>query len=292
MATYHYEHEVDSVFNMYGEVCEWFSELGFTYSKTRYGIYKKYFNNFISAAKNEEVVDDFLEFKKSFDNAYIEANEIIRIHRNLKEMNSSEFIDQIKKIVSGQEFRANSNDDQARDFLFELSVAARFIKAGYKVNLTGICDVVVDLGLEGSLFVECKRIKSNKRLADNVKKANKQIVKRLKSSKSSKVKGLVAVNITDLIPKPTMLAPDSSEAGTMIHRGVSNNFVRARIHEFVKGKSKNCLGVMCESVIMHYLSERSLKAGFIYSRHTEYLPYSNNDFFELLAAKISNQDII
>lgn len=290
--TQHYQHQIHDVFEKYSKVCEWFDDLGFTYTKTRYGIYKRHFDDFDRFSKNSELLpDDLLPWKRSFDNAYVEANEIIRVQNDLKQINSEEFFDQIKKVVSGQEFRGNSDNDQARDFLFELSVAARFIRAGYHVSLTGVCDVVAKLGAEGVLFIECKRVKSEKNLAANVKKANKQIAKRVKSSISHKVAGLVAVNITDLIPKVNNFFPDTPGAGTAIHRGISKNFNSTHIREFAEGMTKDALGVMCESSTMMYFSKESLTPRLMYSRHTSFLPYKKGSTLEHLAPKICNQDI-
>ncbi|EGQ9318455.1 hypothetical protein P3632_22220 [Vibrio parahaemolyticus] len=287
-------HQFEDVIEMYSEVCEWFNDLGFSYTRNRYGVYKKHFDKFLEMAKDSSAPEDkeeLLLFKRSFDNAYIEVNEIIRVYNNLKSIESKEFLEQIKKVVSGQEFRANSDNDQARDFLFELSVACRFIKAGFNVSLTGVCDVVVDLGTDGTLFVECKRIKSENKIDKNVKKANKQIVKRIKLHKSNNVKGLVAINVTDLLPKTNMFFPDSMQATTAIHRGVSNNFIKQRVDKLTAGMTNKCLGVLCESAMMHYFSKESGIPGFSYSRHTEYIPYSDSSLFESLVPKISRQDI-
>lgn len=291
MSMDYYNHDFEDLLKMYDEVCGWFSSLGFEYSRTRYGIYKKHVTSFVAINNGENTVDNLNEFKESFDNAYLEVNEIIRIYNSLKDINSTEFIAQIKKVISGREFRGNMDGDQARDFLFELSIATRFLRAGYTVSLTGICDVVVDLGQDGTLYVECKRIKSEKKLADNVKKANKQISTRIKASFSNKVYGLVAINITDLIPKTNMMFPSSEKEATIIHRRVSNKYVLERINKFTVGINKKCFGVMCESAIMNHLSIKSTKRGFTYSRHTEFIPYSDNKIYEKLAPILSNQDI-
>lgn len=292
MTTTYYEHSLDNLISMFDEVCCWFTNLGFEYSRNRYGIYKKVFNKFIDLTKDIDNESDLLDFKNSFDNTYVEVNEIIRVHNCLKTLDSSDFIDQIKKVTSGHEFRGNNNNDQARDFLFELSVASRFISEGYSVSLTSICDVVVDLGNDGTLFVECKRIKSAKQIGKNVKKANEQILKRIEVQSSSQVHGLVAVNITDLLPKNSMLYPDSKTAATAIHRGISNNYVKRELKQFSAGYNRKCFGVMVESAVMNYLSDKSPQKGFVYSRHTEYLPYFDNVAFKNLAPKLSNQDIV
>ena len=68
--------------------------------------------------------------------------------------------------------------------------------------------------------------------------------------------------------------------------------VKARLDRFSAGSKKKCFGVMVESAIMNYLSDKSIKNGFVYSRHTEFLPYTENPVFKRLAPKLSNQDII
>jgi len=289
-----FTHQFDDVLILYAEVCDWFSHLGFNYSKNRYGIYKKYFERF-QYMKDKKSFDSInegaIEFKRSFDNAYIEMNEIIRIYNCLKYIDSNEFLEQMKKVSSGQEFRASSNNDPARDFLFELSVACRFIKAGYKVSLNGICDVVVDLNNDGILFVECKRIKSASKIDKNVKKANKQIVTRIKGYKSSKVKGLVAINVTDLLPKNNMFITGSVQESTDIHRNHSNSFIRKNLEQLSLGMQNKSLGLMCESASMYYFLKESDQGGYTYSRHTEFLSYFDSPLFEKLVPELSSQDI-
>ncbi|MCA0901467.1 hypothetical protein [Microbulbifer agarilyticus] len=292
--TNNYKHKFEDLISMYEVVCDWFDKLGFSYTRNRYGIYKKYLHDFQSMVSNKSFPKDregLINFKRGFDNAYVEVHEIIRAYNGLKSIDSKEFHDQIKKVASGHEFRANSENDQARDFLFELTTASRFVKAGYRVSLTGICDIVVDLASGGMLFVECKRIKSIKKIGVNVKKANKQIAKRINFARTSKVKGLVAINVTDLLPQTKDLLPDLASAATEIHRGVSNKFTRENIGPLSEGMNKKCFGVMCESAKMHYLSHSSDIQGFTYSRHTDFLPYYEDELFRRLSAQLSNQDI-
>ncbi|MEZ9627842.1 hypothetical protein [Aliivibrio fischeri] len=292
--TKNYIHKFEELLAMYEEVCHWFDELGFSYTRHRYGVYKKHLESFLRMAEEKSFPKDkeeLLTFKTGFDSAYIEVHEIIRIYNALRNIESSEFLEQIKKVTSGREIRQKEGDDQARDFLFELSVASRFIKAGYSVSLTSVCDVVVDLGKDGILFVECKRIKSHSKIATNVKKANKQLTKRIKAGKTSKVRGLVAINITDLLPYTLDLQPDSAASVTYIHRGVSNEFTSENLTSLAVGMNRKCLGVMCESSKMQYFSKDADIAGFSCSRHTDYVPYFATPLFKKLSKLLSNQDI-
>ncbi|ALQ07941.1 hypothetical protein D172_007635 [Pseudoalteromonas sp. Bsw20308] len=97
--------------------------------------------------------------------------------------------------------------------------------------------------------------------------------------------------MTDLLPKTNMLFPDSMSATIAIHRGASNNFIRQKLEKLKAGMSNKCLGVLCESAMMHYFSRESNIPGFSYSRHTEHIAYSDSVLFESLVPKISRQDI-
>lgn len=290
----HYSHQLDNLISLYAEACEWLSGLGISYSKNRYGVYKQHFEKFTEIANNHNNLEneELLSFKKKFDNAYLEVNQLIRIYDRLKEIDSGEFTEQIRKVASGQEFRANSENDQARDFLFELSIASRFMKAGFSTSLTGICDVVVDLVGDGKLFVECKRIKSQAKIGTNIKKASKQIYSRVKADASSKVYGLIAINVSDLLPSLSALRPNSMKEGTAIHRAISNNFIRTNLDQITSERQGKSLGVMCVSEVMTHLLVGANTPGLFYSRHTEFIPYSKSRILEELAPRISNQDII
>lgn len=296
MSTDYYFHNLKDVFDKFSEVCAWFDELGFSYARTRYGFYEKSFKAFEDSAYGGIKKNVTLDQKRTFDNAYLEANEIIRVQADISTINSDQFIEQLKFVLSGQEFRNQTSNDAARDFLFELSIASRFIRAGYSVSLNGICDVVVTIDDGYVLFVECKRIKSEKKISDNVKKANKQIANRIQNYAQPKAKGLIAINITDLIPETNNLYPDSPNAGSIIHKFLMNNFLNSHTRSIFAGKSKHCVGVLCESSKVHYFSGRSPQQGLQYSRHTSFAPYEtpgslSYKIIESVAPKICNQNI-
>ncbi|HEH9408843.1 hypothetical protein [Aeromonas salmonicida] len=290
--TNYYSHQMENIQSMYSDACIWFDSLGFSYAKTRYGIYKKIFSEFLRRCDERDFSGDIEEFKKKFDNAYLEVHEAIRIYHGLKSHETTEFLAQLKKVLSGQEFRAQSEDDKARDFLFELSVATRFINAGYKVDLKGDCDVVVELDDQQTLFVECKRVTSQKKLEKNIKKANTQLKNRLRKTGKPNAIGLVAIDITDLLPKIEKLPVNSNSEATNIHRAVSHNYLMKNIHSIISSKIDSCLGVMCTSSMMNYFSIESQLHGFQYSRHTDHIPYNYSQKYEALSQKLSNQDIM
>lgn len=287
-----YEHEFSGLLSKFEEVCAWFDSLGFRFAVTRYGIYHKNLQKLKELSNGERIFKDtpdenLVAIMKEMMNSHVEANEIIRVYNDLKGLDIQEYLDQIKKVITGQEFRATSENDPARDFLFELSMAARFLRAGYKISLKSICDIEVKLPDGRTLFIECKRVKSLKKLSKNIKVANQQIVRRIKESSSLKNVGMVAVNVTDLLPRVSLINSEEVRIATSEHRELSRNFILRSLEDFMAGKSNKCIGVLCESSISKIFS-----GGLIYSRHINNIPYESDDLFEQLMPQLSNQDIV
>lgn len=287
----YYTHHLDEIFEEFAKVCDWFDTLGFSYTRTRYGAYEKSFRQIQELAKQPTLdTEELTKAKSKFDNAYLEVNEVIRVYDALKTAEASDIFDQIKKITSGAEYRGET--DQSRDFLFELSVAARFIKAGFNTMVTGISDVTIALNEELTLYVECKRVKSARRIGRNISKATKQIKKRVEATHQGKGVGIVALNLTDLVTAPKNIYPDQQEAGTQIHRFLLKKLISEHTAEIQHGFSVDSLGLMIESSMMFYLSKRYGTAALSYSRHTSYFDYGNGDLFETFPPILSNQDIV
>jgi hypothetical protein len=183
----------------YAEALEWLKELGLPAVESRLGKYKKVIDNFL--VKLQLSKDDVSDEKTIHEylNAHMEAAEVVRIFNSLSNRNFFEFSEQLKKVTAGQPFRNVSKHDPSRDFMFELTTASRFINGGFEVQLNQLADVVAVKEGFPKIFVECKRIRSPKRVKDNVKKANEQLKKRIALDKSKLCKGIVALNVNELI---------------------------------------------------------------------------------------------
>ena len=162
--------------NEYKDACDWINSFGINYKITRFGNYEQDVESFLNGQDELSAKESV----KTFMNAHLEANELIRLKNTFDSFDSSELEESIKKIASGQRYRNASKTDQSRDFAFELNIASRFAKAGFSIDLKGISDVVVQIE-NRKLFVECKRLKSYKQLEKRVRAANVQISKRLTS---------------------------------------------------------------------------------------------------------------
>lgn len=281
------------------EACEWMGSLGIDYPKTRYGSYKKDFSLFCNPDRKGIPTDDSelaQEFYK-FMQAQTEAVQLIRLMNTYKDRACSGFLDKFKHVMLGLKLRKDSvsaSQDPARDYAFELSVASRFLKGGFSVDLTNVADLVVDVNGK-KLFVECKRVRSEKKLIKRVKSANSQIKSRLRGEVSKKPGGLVALDLTDIInPNSSIvMCRDTEEfyrsSVDTIHEYVMKN------SEILKSKhSSRCLGALCEKTSIGFLIGGN-EPVIGHSRGATFLHYdnasNNTKFVDEFYSKIGDQDI-
>ncbi|EJG0884303.1 hypothetical protein HJ171_20695 [Vibrio parahaemolyticus] len=236
------------------EACKWLSEeMGFPYKSTRMGDYERLLKTFVNprakAPTERDLLDDFYQFMQ----AATEACQIIRLWNTFKSGEHQGLKDRIKHVMSGKSIRAEAikknkkgqNNDPARDFAFELNIASRFLKGGYKVDLTDDCDVVVDIGKD-KLYVECKRIKSLKKLGHRIKEASAQIDTRIGKNRKNKF-GLIALDVTDiLLPEGTVTATSDVRLYDMQIQKAITDF--AKDHQDISDKNigRNVAGVLFE----------------------------------------------
>lgn len=285
--------ESKDIERQYIEACEWISEFGIEYKKTRFGAYENDLNEY---TKNKSKVGAKEAVRISM-NARLEANELIRLKTTLESIDSTEIIETIKKAVSGQRFRNASKSDQSRDFAFELGVASRFVKAGYHVDLRSVSDLVVDINGR-TLYVECKRIKSLKQLEKRVKAANKQIKKRIEQDKSSKSRGMIALNLTDIINSDAepVITP-SLEIYRQQSADTLKEFLITNKSTLSKGKHSKCLGVLTEFSTQAFINNPSIEeSAFAYIRESNVYQYQlkkeDSEFLYSFMLKLGNQHIL
>ena len=275
----------------YKEACQWISDLGIEYKRTRFGDYERDFEEFIRAGKTE----DSEERLKVFFNAQLEAIELIRVKNTLDSFNSAQAIETIKKSVSGQKFRNGSTADQSRDFAFELSMAARFIKAGYHVDLRTITDIVVEI--DGRrLYVECKRIKSAKQLGKRVKEAYKQTKARVTKDASSRTRSLIALNVTDIInPNAMPVITSSVDLYERMSLETLTDFVTLNQPTLVKNQHTKSLGAFTEFTTQGLVTGPD-EFAFLNSREAQFinLRLKSRDFEYLNSfhMKLRNQNVV
>lgn len=189
------------VYDEFEKACDWLASCGVHYSKSRINKYKEILAKLAEAQKSNSLFDirDDIKFVE-FVNSAQEAEEVISIYRGLSQINSDLFQDRLVKILKGTEFRVDElHNSHGRDIAFELLVAAKFANSGFPVDFGTEADLKVEYK-NVTLFVECKRIKSRKKVQRRIKEALKQLHKRYKTaSDPSFSKGLLSLSIGNII---------------------------------------------------------------------------------------------
>ena len=248
---HHQIHKHELTIKKYNEACCWLQDLGIDFRPTR-------FKNYIEQSqlifgKNAKDIDQYksdIEFREAVDaflNANREIHELLRIVEGLRKIeNEQEFIEQLRKTASGSTLQTINPKDYSRNFAFELDIASRFIYAGYKVNLSKIADIEVDI--DGvTLYVECKRITSPGQLRKRVKSANSQLVSRLRRDLSSHSRGLTAVEVSHLVGlNPDIYGYKSAEIAYNAASETINQFVRENEPELKVSSKKRLVGILAQ----------------------------------------------
>lgn len=177
-----------------GDILQWIKlNLGIRVENTRI---KKYYE-YLSSKEKIESLADYNKYQLTAR----EIEDFFLIYKSFGcDDSSSSLNEKIKKTISGKEFRCESalvDNDPSRDFLHELSIAARFKNSGYIVDIDSECDVVMHFD-DKTIFIECKRVKSERKLFLRLKSASKQINRRIGFNQKNKY-GYIFLDITDLV---------------------------------------------------------------------------------------------
>ncbi|WP_016955773.1 hypothetical protein [Catenovulum agarivorans] len=289
-----YQYENQHITSKLKIALAWLDSLGISYSKTRIGDYTRKIEEF-ERIFDSNCSEEQIKFElQNVLNAHQELTEIIRIYSGLTNVDSEEYLAQLKKATSGQAFRNSAKSDQSRDFLFELTVASRFIQGGFHVTLNHTADIVANKANYPTLYVECKRIKSPAKLEVNIKKASEQLRKRLLNGGKSSSRGMIAINVNDVInPQNDFVIVDNVELFQKAHSYNLDLFVRENESKFNAKKLDKCLGVMIEQTMQAYIVNRDPNAT-VNCRGVKFYQYSTKksdlQFIDELSKSLANQN--
>ncbi|SFM32542.1 PDDEXK family nuclease [Pelosinus propionicus] len=171
--TYELSHTA-RIMEQFNDAFKWIKDKNLKIELSRYSRYKRYIDDFYNKGNPEDILDLEAKFAK-LNEAAQECIQMVQVYEAFKEVESNSLDERIEKIVSGQDFYNSVNrDDQPRDFLYELLVAAMFKKNGYEIDFEQLTDVVAKKNNK-TIYIECKRIKSDSKLEQNFSKACKQL---------------------------------------------------------------------------------------------------------------------
>lgn len=191
-------------FAQYSRALDWLNKIGVKLSQGRTQFYLKtidYWKDNYKNAQDLEVKDGLPHFLTSVFEIY----DFIEIHEAFKNEPIDRLQHIIRKLQKGVNGPTNTQDESAntttsRNYLFEALVAAKSHKP--EMGIEAILDAYTDTGVyfgKTKIWIECKRIFSEKKLQANINKASKQLIKHIGKQLGAKHKGVVAIDVTKLI---------------------------------------------------------------------------------------------
>ena len=229
------------------QACDWLENLGISYSRTRIGAYKSLFST-LSKHQSANTLDEFYEIYSfpEWVNAAHECAELIRTYEGLADQNDPNLTSRLKMGIKGHEiFVLDNKERSGRDFSFEMSVAAKFCQQGYFVDFGHDADIMVTFNNE-TLFLECKRLKSQKNVRGNIKKGLKQLHNRYKySTNPGGARGLLVLSIGK-VTNPSFGLLEGKDAVDLGNKAFAYNaaFIDKHNRLWIGTKDKRTLGAV------------------------------------------------
>ncbi|GAA6153331.1 hypothetical protein [Pseudoteredinibacter isoporae] len=191
---------------------------------------------------------DFLDFM----NSLFEIESFISVYKAFQftpKCQLQNIKSKMQKAVYGPTYLANETpqSNEARNFMFELLTASRL----HLPHLLSTCILSSksDTGVEfegKKIWVECKRITSQKKLEKNIKVASSQLEKQIKNSPGSLNRGLIALDLTPItIPNDEMLVgQNEADLKEKINQLMNNTIITYNSfwQQKIGSKSKHILG--------------------------------------------------
>lgn len=180
--TYKKAGKVGNLANRIDGVIEWLKDKDIKAGVSRYSRYKQHILDFsVESEKNKGkilLMSDLEEMYEKSAESIREIYQIVAVYDAFRDEENKSFDERLKKIIDGKDFYGGNENDQGRDFLYELVIAAWYKQKGFDIvfeseNLTD----VIARNEVSDIYIECKRLKSSKGYEANYKKACKQLGK-------------------------------------------------------------------------------------------------------------------
>jgi hypothetical protein len=188
-------------------LCDRLKAAGFRIQGTRLDIYRKTFatiDKFITENREQELVKRLPS--PTFINDLHESQEIIEACDEFPDLTQPGLRDRIEKVLKGTRELEKETPEKGepRNYLFELVMAGSLKRAGFGIHLDRIEDIFFEFR-NSPFFIECKRIHSQARLQERIDDAAYQIGKRCDEARTSKARGIIAIDVSKLLNDGTGL---------------------------------------------------------------------------------------
>jgi hypothetical protein len=176
------------------QVAKWLADKGIDPHNTRFWKARKVLSSGVITGELDE--HNMLEFQWAFQ----ELDDYYQLQKYLSHVDHQNFLDKLKRSIEGP----HNNKDEglavaARNYMFELVIAAKFASQGIEIGFDGKPDVTLNLG-SLTLFVECKQ-PSGQNPEELLKDAARQVRLRCAASEKEPSYGIIALGLTRYIAK-------------------------------------------------------------------------------------------
>ncbi|HCT5949313.1 TPA: hypothetical protein RRF25_000210 [Klebsiella pneumoniae] len=171
--------------DLLSKVGPWLDEIGIKYNATRFGSSTKIFKKWIDGKINPTFQEywgicellDIMEFYNSFNPPNDETKKLLHL------------------IKAGSTTLEKSQNNSARDYAFELKIASRFKRAGFKIINDNSHDVVVQKD-EIKLYIECKRPRREGTIIERIRYAYDV---QLSDLEDKSEQGIICIDLSNVI---------------------------------------------------------------------------------------------
>lgn len=237
----------------------WIQDLGIVYERTRIGEYKRAIDTLLELYKSDDQTNVQKEFSRIVT-AVFEASDLINIHKELAGLFDNELRSRIERYAKGPSNYTNeiisASSNVARNIAFELLVMAKLVAANLEINFEIKTDIAAKFENRNIVF-ECKRPQSLGKLGANVKDAFRQLELKYQNPTHSRLRGIVAIDISKLI-NPDFMLYEADDAKSL-DAGLSHlvdKFISENKHNWQTGRNKKTIAVLLRLSLMGINKER------------------------------------
>jgi hypothetical protein len=196
-------------------------------------------------ASKEEIEGKFA----TYSDVLFEANDFILTYRALSRAKHPGLKKRLEHLVGGPQHRDMENAEdgrsvRARNTGFELAVAARFADAGFPPDFQGPADTNISVE-NRKVFIECKRVRSDKKIISNASNALGQCNTRINNSSSKLASGIIVLDFSVIAnPNAKTVAFESRESAQAVFKGLIEAFVDEHCPKIPLAENKKVLALM------------------------------------------------
>jgi hypothetical protein len=270
----------------------WLGVLGIQPNQTRFNRYREILGTVLEHRMAGTVDELRLVVPlEQYRIAFIESTDLIAIAKSFGRIRGPCFREKIRVAVTGpvHPLDEKKNGLKARDFLFELGVAAFFRSRKFPVLTYTDKDLITRVSGH-ILLVECKRPQSKNKVRRSIEKATRQLMKHFKNYKrGDMLRGLIALDISSVMnPQRMYLNADSDEAIETEVNGLLAHFHTEFKSALRYRRDERILGVLVFAKVLGYHRSANQHINclgrniFIHARPGTYNAMLAEDFYRRL----------